>query len=181
MTRRSGVLRSRGTLRAPPPVLRFAWSALAALMSAAASCGSDGPSVPVSGPAIRFVSGSGTTDTVTGSPATALVVRVTGPDGRPMSGVLVNASVTPGQVGPFERGASIRVDGGGVGGPSLSDTTRANGELAIRLTFGTRAGTYKIFAQAPRLVRIDSATATAVPASPAHVVVSEPDTTAYIG
>ena len=153
----------------------------APLAAVVATCGGDQPSAPVSAPALRFVSGNGVTDTVRGSPSTALVVRVTGADGRPVSGVLVNASVTPGPMSLLDPGPLIRVDGGGSGGRSLTDTTRANGELAIRLTLGGHAGVYKIVAQAPSLVLGDSATATALPGSPAHIVVVEHDTTAYIG
>jgi hypothetical protein len=161
---------------------RFAWYAMAApLFGVVAACGGDQPSAPASAPSVRFVSGNGLADTVTGTPAAPLVVRVTGADGRPMSGVQLNVSVTPGPASFLDHATSIWVDGGVPGGQRITDTTRANGELAIRLLFGTHAGVNKIAAEAPRLGLTDSTTATALPASPSHVVAANHDTTAYIG
>ncbi|HEX8209907.1 MAG TPA: hypothetical protein VF584_06935 [Longimicrobium sp.] len=151
--------------------------ALVALLAAAAinaACG-DNPTAPKLDPGLTITAGAGTADSVQATPAQALTVLVVGANGKPASGTPVTfQSVNLGQVGIPSMLAGPAA--GGVFAPVITDTTDAEGVAAVRVRFGTVAGSGKLTVSVPSLGYQDTARYTVTPGAPARVVMAPRDT-----
>jgi hypothetical protein len=152
----------------------------------AASCGGgDSTSEPGPEPArptpasVRFVAGTGLTDSVGVQPKTQLIVRVLDRDGKPFQGAGVQLTVTPANDSspPLWFGSGGRVPQLA----TLTDTTSSAGELAVSVRFARRAGPYSVRASVVSFGLSDSTPVVITPGNATRLRFTNPDTTAYIG
>jgi hypothetical protein len=129
---------------------------------------------------VKFVAGEGLTDTIQAQPNQGLLIRVTGADGKARSGVMVQVSSSPGG-GTSGQTLSIGLAGKTPRQFAVSDTTNADGEIPVRLVFGSRAGAYTLFAAVASFGLIDSTAIVVSPGNAARVIVLSKDTAAFVG
>lgn len=145
--------------------------------------------------AIGVAGGSGQSGTV-GTPLTQdLAVRVSGPGGAPVSGVVVQWTTGDGIFGSGPDAAAplsdtqpyvgppgtsqLSRDALSAARPSAQSSTNAEGIATIRWTLGTQAGTQQVTASVNALVT--TFTATAQPASATSIAVSPDSATVQVG
>jgi hypothetical protein len=132
-----------------------------------------------------MLAGASGTDTVDAIPASALVVRVIGPDGKPAPNVTVRFTptqrMTTGQF-PSNQATMLVAALTSATWTTLGvATTNDQGDAAILVRMGTLAGAGAIIVGAPALGFTDTATFTVQPGTASRLVVAPADTTVYIG
>jgi Tol biopolymer transport system component len=160
---------------------------LACLLSfaaAVAACGGDSPSGSSggSGPKLQIVAGDQVTDTIDARPAQGLVVQVTGRDGKPARGVVVEFAST--LVGPDAyRTPSVWLSPQGSNEASniTSATTDSEGRAAVKVQLGSRAGPGAVAIAVQTLGLLEGAHYTVLPGAPWAVNATPGDTTLYVG
>jgi hypothetical protein len=151
-----------------------------------AACGGDRPTDPgPNEPGLRIVVGAGVTDTVDAQLVQALIVEVRGTGGALVSGVLVRfeAQAAATSPGPYPRPSAFvcRIDVPLCGDSFLTDTTNAQGRVAMAVRLGQVAGRGVVRLVVPEFGLQDSATFTVAPGQVVRVMALAADTGIDIG
>ncbi|HET6762648.1 MAG TPA: hypothetical protein VFH27_03225 [Longimicrobiaceae bacterium] len=152
------------------------------VLAAAAACdGGPSGSTPKSDPGVRVTAGDQVADSIDAAPAQALVVQVTGRDGRPAKGQVVEFDAV--LVGSdFARTPSVWLSSLGVNefGDFASATTDGEGRASVRVRLGSRAGPGGVAVTVPALGYVGAAHYTVLPGAPWAVTATPGDTTLYV-
>ncbi len=162
------------------------WLSLAISSFALTACGPAEPVTPEPDPqpaGVRIVSGAGTTDTIEAELRQALVVEVTGTNGRPVQGTLVRFSALPPEdtARRFLRGIYVSAQGSTTPQSQFEDTTNASGRLSASVRFGRVAGPARIAISVPSLSFNDTARYSVEPGAGVRVRFVMPDTFMGVG
>lgn len=152
------------------------------------SCGksADAPETEP-GPALKILTGAGTTDTISASPVQGLVVRVIGQTGRPESGVAVEfeAPTVPNCYAyygyPCSRMTVAKATDGSAFAAAASAVTDSLGRAVVRVRYGTSAGAGIIAVSVPIYGLVDTARYTVQPGAATALTVGPRDTVAELG
>lgn len=160
--------------------LSFAW--LTALAAATAACGDPSGSGSKLEPGVRVSAGDQVADSIDALPVQALVVQVAGPNGKPVSGAVVQFEATIVGTG-FEQTASVWLApvGSNEFESFVSAATDAQGRASVRVRLGSRAGQGGVDVTVPAHGYQTTARYTIEPGAPFTVTSAPGDTTLYVG
>lgn len=162
--------------------LRLAFLVTFAATAAACDGGPSDSNPPTSDPGVRVSAGAQVTDTIGVAPTQALVVQVTGPNGRPASNAVVRfESVLVGT--GFDETPTVWVarEGTSAFAYAVTDTTDTEGRASVRVLLGGRAGPGGVKVMVPAHGYETTAPYTIQPGAPAAITAAPADTMVYVG
>jgi Tol biopolymer transport system component len=165
-------------------VLRRTLLILTPALAIACSDGGGGGTGPDnSAPGIHAVSGANVADTVSTTLAQPLVVRIIGPDRKPVSDAIVrfNPTILVSGKGAAATTMVSPTTTGGFFSLLATDTTDASGQASARVQLGGTAGTAGVIVTVPSLSYIDTLTFTVKPGNATRLVMQPQDTAVYVG
>lgn len=161
---------------------RTSWVFPLAAALTLAACEDDTTGPAPNEPGINFVAGEGLTDTIQATPLQALTVRVLDQGHRPQVGVVVRfESVEKGAGSERYSTVWVRDVAGSSFGKLALDTTDMNGQAAVRVRLGTKAGPGGVVVTVPILGLQDTARYTIQPGAAMRLSIAPKDTAVYAG